>query len=92
MCIRDSEDIVRQLHLNHPRTFISSFDRPNISLTVKRGFQAKEKNKAILEFIDVYKRQGYKGDIHYYVESAAVIERLLNATPYSILFILSTVI
>ena len=45
------EDIVRQLHLNHPRIFISSFDRPNISPTVKRGFQAKEKNKAILEFI-----------------------------------------
>lgn len=49
------QDIIRQLHLNQPRTFISSFDRPNISLTVKRGFQAKEKNKSILDFINRHK-------------------------------------
>ena len=46
------EDIIRQLHLTDPKVFISSFDRPNLSRAVKRGYQQKEKSRTILEFID----------------------------------------
>ena len=45
------EDIVRQLQLRQPQIFISSFDRPNLSMSVKRGYQPKEKSKAIIDFI-----------------------------------------
>ncbi|MBO5016766.1 MAG: DNA helicase RecQ [Bacteroides sp.] len=55
-------DIIKQLELKEPRIFISSFDRPNLSLDVKRGFQKKEKTKAILEFI--YKHPGECGIIY----------------------------
>lgn len=51
------QDILKQLNLRNPQTFISSFDRPNISLTVKRGYQQKEKTKAILDFIEKHRSQ-----------------------------------
>jgi len=45
------QDILRQLRLNDAREFISSFDRPNLSLSVKRGYKGTEKMQFILNFI-----------------------------------------
>ena len=44
------EDIVKQLHLNG-KTFVSSFDRPNLSLAVRREGTKAEKIKFILRYI-----------------------------------------
>ena len=44
------EDIFRQLHLNG-KTFVSSFDRPNLSLAVRREGTKAEKIKFILRHI-----------------------------------------
>ena len=43
-------DIIRQLKLQH-KEFVTSFDRPNLSLSVKRGFSTPEKQRFILNFI-----------------------------------------
>lgn len=45
------EDIIRQLDMRNPEVFISSFDRPNLSLEVKRGYQQKEKIRVIVKFL-----------------------------------------
>ena len=45
------QDIVVQLKLKKPQTFIASFDRPNLSLTVRRGYQEKEKMRFISNFV-----------------------------------------
>ena len=45
------QDILKQLCLRDPKVFISSFDRPNLSLSVKRGMTAKEKLKYIFNFV-----------------------------------------
>ena len=45
------QDIIQQLKLHEAREFISSFDRPNLSLSVKRGYKAAEKMHFIFNFI-----------------------------------------
>ena len=50
-------DIIRQLHLNNPKTFISSFNRPNLSLDVRRGMTAREKLNFLLKFISEHPEQ-----------------------------------
>lgn len=50
-------DIIEQLRLQNAETFISSFDRPNLSLDVRRGYSAKEKLRTITNLI-----QRHRGD------------------------------
>ena len=45
------EDIIKQLNISEAKEFISSFDRPNLSLSVKRGYKAAEKMHFIINFI-----------------------------------------
>ncbi|SMO59364.1 DNA helicase RecQ [Solitalea koreensis] len=45
-------DIINQLNLNNPEVFIASFDRPNLSLTVRTGLKTKQKDQEILDFIN----------------------------------------
>ena len=55
-------DIIEQLHLKEPEIFISSFDRPNLSLDVRRGYTAKEKLRAIANLI--LRHRGENGIIY----------------------------
>lgn len=50
-------DIIEQLRLHEPEVFVSSFDRPNLSLTIRRGLSKKEKTAAIVHFIQAHRRQ-----------------------------------
>lgn len=46
------KDIVEQLGLRSPKTFVSSFDRKNLSLKVRPQMTQKEKLKEIISFIN----------------------------------------
>lgn len=45
-------DILQLLGLRNPRQFVSSFDRPNLSLTVKSGLNKKEKLRDMASFLE----------------------------------------
>ena len=79
-------DILSQLKIENAREYISSFDRPNLSLSVKRGFKDSEKLAFILNFI---KARPYASGIIYCLSRKAtekVATKLkakgINAMPY----------
>ena len=79
-------DILEQLKIEDAKEFISSFDRPNLNLSVKRGFKDSEKMSFILNFI---KARPYESGIIYCLSRKAtekVAEKLrikgINALPY----------
>lgn len=45
-------DIIEKLDLKSPSTFISSFDRPNLSLAVRSQVPKKQKEKEVITFIN----------------------------------------
>ena len=49
------DDIARQLHIPEAKLFISSFDRPNISLNVVQGSTGKQKFRQIVQFINLHR-------------------------------------
>ena len=55
-------DILEQLCLREPQTFIASFDRPNLSLDVRRGLRGKEKLQVLTDFI--LARPGQSGIVY----------------------------
>ncbi|MBO4596735.1 MAG: DNA helicase RecQ [Bacteroidaceae bacterium] len=82
------KDIITQLGLRikEEEIFISSFDRPNISLDVRRGMDKKHKDKTIIQFIENH--AGESGIIYCLSRSTTekVAEMLqkngINAKPY----------
>ncbi len=51
------DDIKRQLNIPEAKMYITSFDRPNISLNVRSGVAGRQKIKEIVQFIDAHRGQ-----------------------------------
>ena len=49
------DDIAKQLNIPEARLFISSFDRPNISLNVVQGSTGRQKFRQIVQFINLHR-------------------------------------
>ena len=80
------EDIIKQLNISEAKEFISSFDRPNLSLSVKRGYKAAEKMHFIINFI---KARPMEAGIIYCLSrkntekvAADLKKKGINAAPY----------
>ncbi len=44
-------DIQEQLHIPDASVFVSSFDRPNLTLDVRRGYDSRKRQQTILDFV-----------------------------------------
>ncbi len=44
-------DMINQLNLKNPKVYVSSFDRPNLSLDVRKGYSSEEKIKVIQDLV-----------------------------------------
>ena len=55
-------DILKQLNLREPRVFVSSFDRPNLSLDVRRSYTSKDRLGVIKDTI--LRHKGESGIIY----------------------------
>ena len=51
------DDIATQLNIPEARLFISSFDRPNISLNVVQGSTGRQKFRQIVQFINLHRNE-----------------------------------
>ena len=72
------QDILKQLNIETAKTFVGSFDRPNLSLDVRRGYTAKEKIRTILNLI--HRHRGESGIIYCLAKKTTekVAEKLRN--------------